>query len=653
MSPHRRQGSLFFSFLTRRTNPASSQRSSIDTQRRPLLMRRYLGLRPIHLVWTPVRHYSRSPSLSAASRDHAIHINSEKLCDDVLERLAPTFHNTGPIDIIDLYPGIGLWSRKVNELLKPRRHILLEPNEKDYLPHLQPLLDRSPNYRLLPWEPLDERKLAALFSEEYLPEQLKRVLGPQGRIQVNPSLLILANMTRHRNSYSKKIFTFLRHLESCFDQTLFHQRGLVRMISLFSAADAENVLPRKLFGRRRLAVLADATASEVIQLAGGTNESNNAALKGGDIWDRSARATAARAKNAGITTPRDRKPKPIELAPEALALRPSDIPHFKRPRQDWHNGFLELYEEYKQNAKDNPGSTKLPDPKKESLFMVQRKRLLLENRESHIIADCLEKGLAIDDVHAQLRSIMQKGKPYPVSTPELVSKLEALTSEYDAVFSQLSMLSKLRAVQHIQEVRAYNNNTDSTDCHTPLLLWDRRVAEPLRIKQEELQPPIPCGIIDFHPNPSSPMLRTLQEYTSANKSREDYLDMISLFKQLIRIISRGNATAVDRSLLHPLFPGRPVTDLVEAIPSLRKFARVTATYPPGSTIRSAKDLQLTFAEDCLSGTYLRELPISVLWDIALEWNRWPMRMITAQELWKVLGGGGVQRIEATFVSRKN
>ncbi|EFW13195.1 conserved hypothetical protein [Coccidioides posadasii str. Silveira] len=616
-------------------------------------MRRYLGLRPIHLVWTPVRHYSRSPSLSAASRDHAIHINSERLCDDVLERLAPTFHNTGPIDIIDLYPGIGLWSRKVNELLKPRRHILLEPNEKDYLPHLQPLLDRSPNYRLLPWEPLDERKLATLFSEEYLPEQLKRVLGPQGRIQVNPSLLILANMTRHRNSYSKKIFTFLRHLESCFDQTLFHQRGLGRMISLFSAADAENVLPRKLFGRRSLAGLQMQRRQKSYSLLGApmrvTMPHSREVISGIDPQEQLQLAR----RMPGSLLREIESRSPIELAPEALALRPSDIPHFKRPRQDWHNGFLELYEEYKQNAKDNPGSTKLPDPKKESLFMVQRKRLLLENRESHIIADCLEKGLAIDDVHAQLRSIMQKGKPYPVSTPELVSKLEALTSEYDAVFSQLSMLSKLRAVQHIQEVRAYNNNTDSTDCHTPLLLWDRRVAEPLRIKQEELQPPIPCGIIDFHPNPSSPMLRTLQEYTSANKSREDYLDMISLFKQLIRIISRGNATAVDRSLLHPLFPGRPVTDLVEAIPSLRKFARVTATYPPGSTIRSAKDLQLTFAEDCLSGTYLRELPISVLWDIALEWNRWPMRMITAQELWKVLGGGGVQRIEATFVSRKN
>ncbi|KMU80235.1 LOW QUALITY PROTEIN: hypothetical protein CISG_08342 [Coccidioides immitis RMSCC 3703] len=453
-------------------------------------------------------------------------------------------------------------------------------------------------------------------------------------------------MTRHRNSYSKKIFTFLRHLESCFDQTLFHQRGLVRMISLFSAADAENVLPRKLFGRRRLAVLADATASEVIQVAGGTNESNNAALKGGDIWDRSARATAARAKNAGITTPRDRKPKPIELAPEALALRPSDIPHFKRPRQDWHNGFLELYEEYKQNAKDNPGSTKLPDPQKESLFMVQRKRLLLENRESHIIADCLEKALAIDDVHAQLRSIMQKAtisREHSDSSQTRSPPLRASLPTLNALKLRAVSTSRSRATQQHRFHRLPH----------PLLLWDRRVAEPLRIKQEELQPPIPCGIIDFHPNPSSPMLRTLQEYTSANKSREDYLDMISLFKQLIRIISRGNATAVDRSLLHPLFPGRPVTDLVEAIPSLRKFARVTATYPPGSTIRSAKDLQLTFAEDCLSGTYLRELPISVLWDIALEWNRWPMRMITAQDLWKVLGGGGVQRIEATFVSRKN
>ncbi|WEW59962.1 hypothetical protein PRK78_005444 [Emydomyces testavorans] len=630
---------------------------------KPLLAARHSLRLSLQLRWTPRRPFSQSAALSVPNAQ-SIHIHNEKLCDALLDRLAPTFQPRAPLDIIDLFPGVGIWSSKVHQRLRPRRHLLLEPLEKDYAPHLRALVNSDPSYKFLPWDPLDEASINSLFSPQHLPEQLQRDLGPQGATQFNPSLLVLANMTRHRHSYSKRVFPFLRYLEACFDQSLLHQRGLVRIISIFTSSDAATILPRNLFGRRRLSVIAEAASAELVQLAGDTHESNHAAIKGEDLWQISARAAAARAKAARISTPRGRQVKPIERAPEPFVMNSRRVDYFKRPKHDWHDNYLAFLKEYQEYHKDNPDAKgNFPDREKAHRFILYRKRLLLENREAPLVAECVNKQLAIDDIQAQLRTIMHAGKPYPPNTPDLVATMDTLTSARDDIRSRLSRLSKIHVTQRVQETHALLHSTSAPPDGPPLLRWDCRPYEPLRTHPADFDPPIPCAIIDFRPDPSSLMLQTLHRYTTSSSThkpphdaRTAYLTLLSIFRQLIRPISRGPARPIDRTLLRPLFPGRPMHDLIKAVPSLEQFAKITASYAPDDGVekkkKSAETLRLEYEEDCLSDMSLRALPVAVLWDLAIEWERWPMRTVDAPELWKLLGGQGMDVIESTFTPRK-
>ncbi len=61
--------------------------------------------------------------------------------------MKPSLERHVGCDLIDIYPGAGLWSRKLHEALQPRSHILMEP-DKIYKPFLEPLLS-TPNATLV------------------------------------------------------------------------------------------------------------------------------------------------------------------------------------------------------------------------------------------------------------------------------------------------------------------------------------------------------------------------------------------------------------------------------------------------------------------------------------------------------------------------
>ncbi|KAF4535259.1 S-adenosyl-l-methionine-dependent methyltransferase [Lasiodiplodia theobromae] len=67
-------------------------------------------------------------------------IVSPALCDDILSYIGPSLEKYKNCDIVDVNPGAGLWSSKIHDFLKPRRHLLLEVDDF-YTPCLQPLLD--------------------------------------------------------------------------------------------------------------------------------------------------------------------------------------------------------------------------------------------------------------------------------------------------------------------------------------------------------------------------------------------------------------------------------------------------------------------------------------------------------------------------------
>ena len=81
-------------------------------------------------------------------RFNRIHVVNPELCHDALNRLAPSLKAHHRCDLIDVNPGVSLWSRHLHAILKPRRHILVEPELDAFGDFIRPLLqEQGSSYR--------------------------------------------------------------------------------------------------------------------------------------------------------------------------------------------------------------------------------------------------------------------------------------------------------------------------------------------------------------------------------------------------------------------------------------------------------------------------------------------------------------------------
>ncbi|KLU90871.1 hypothetical protein MAPG_09396 [Magnaporthiopsis poae ATCC 64411] len=176
-----------------------------------------------------------------------VNIVSEKLCSDVIDYMAPSLERHKGCDIIDLYPGVGLFSTALSDFLQPRSHILMEPDHLAYTPFLQPLLDR-PGTVLVPESGVVWSKLSRILTPEFLPHQVPRQPGaPPER---NDTLLVIANINF---SPKKKLGQFAslgnlllyQFIQSIAPGSLFQKYGLVRMLLWCGIEEKRTLLPPK------------------------------------------------------------------------------------------------------------------------------------------------------------------------------------------------------------------------------------------------------------------------------------------------------------------------------------------------------------------------------------------------------------------------
>ncbi|KAI5307825.1 hypothetical protein KEM55_007312, partial [Ascosphaera atra] len=138
---------------------------------------------------------------------------------DLIRRLGPSLKKHKKCDIIDIFPGTGLLSSKLHKALSPRRHLLLEPNFKNFKPFLTPLLEKSRSrYHHLDYDPFNLATYSRLFEEGHLPEQTEKA-EVDG---LNNSLLITANLTHHEPAGLSRGILFMRFMEACLDKSLFN-----------------------------------------------------------------------------------------------------------------------------------------------------------------------------------------------------------------------------------------------------------------------------------------------------------------------------------------------------------------------------------------------------------------------------------------------
>jgi transcription factor 1 len=563
--------------------------------------------------------------------------------DHIIERLAPTFDRSIPLDIVDIYPALPPWTSKIHDFLKPRTHLLVEPRQWR-LPKLQPLLDQ-PNsaFRHVPWNPFRQKELSQLFHSEFL----GATQDTSGGIRfghVNRNLLVLVNLARASRSNADNAKFFKLYFESCLHHTLMHQYGSPRLLITLLSDQTGSLLPRTLDQRRVFASFVEST-STIVQVAGVNPTSVRWHMKGADIINKSALLTAKREDDAGIRVPNGRAAAALEMAPvpnyshnERYSSRRKEIDFVPGPTKPWHKEYVEL------EKKEQEQNGKIQDAAENARLILLRKRALWEARQLRLIEDMASKQEQVDMLERKLREMKVLSETEPGNLPppdeikKIVSKIRRLTAEWDNWLPRQHPSTRFQAQNQALERRCFKGYGDEDGL--PLLQWDRRPYEPLHVSPNEFQPKYPVALLDIRPDTDSPVLRAQRE-AAKDGTESEYRSTAQVFLHLCRLMRPFGNRPIDQ-LLSLFFPSRPMAAIIRAIPSLTPVATVSVSFvQQGNTEKPT----FKFEDNCFSRHVWRELPTSVIWDIAAEWQRWPEKTVSYTELHTILGGGTVRHLD--------
>lgn len=200
------------------------------------------------------RSFSRSIVRYLAVADHST--------DDIIEYLAPSLEAYKGCTVIDVHPGACLWSSKLHEFLKPKRHILMEPETRYYDRFIHPLLEK-------PGSTYRHSELCGAHARSYwgnYNDLLNDVTmisdrphletdDPKLR-QLDTSILFTGNLWRkypiqHVTRYVDHNTLILQHMTyAALTNAIFQRNGLVRMLWWAPDATKSAIFPSNIRGKR-------------------------------------------------------------------------------------------------------------------------------------------------------------------------------------------------------------------------------------------------------------------------------------------------------------------------------------------------------------------------------------------------------------------
>ncbi|KAI0097490.1 hypothetical protein GGR51DRAFT_540833 [Nemania sp. FL0031] len=452
-----------------------------------------------------------------------LNIVGDKLCDDILSYIGPSLRRHRGCDILDIYPGAGVWSSKLHEFLKPRSHVLLEPDAELYRPFLQPLLDK-PGTRLVPKSGIIWRELSSILTPEYFPHQVI----PENPDARNDTLLVTANLAFHpkkRFLSFDSIAALVLHqfVDAIRSGTLFQRYGRVRMLIWTRTDDKLNFIPRVIQRRRRQAIDNDLLCEWIQEVCGGEAESASWFARDEAIDNASLIATVKRMQSARLFMPPGREPEGFAEAVKAVRTRAKGVvpgkkpPTFKRP-------YLEAYADLQAaNADDE---TFADDEVNVRFMNTYRWRVSSDERKAERL---LEHTKALDKIVALYK---KAGKN------NITPQIEEAEREWVEMVRELPNILA-------DEFRTYRDNLHAFRQKPPLLQWDKRQYEPMAVQPSEFFPNVPCSLIDIQPRAPHPLLRQ----TGANSNRA-----ADMFEVILGQLMHQSTQPVG-SVLDSLWPG--------------------------------------------------------------------------------------------------
>lgn len=482
-----------------------------------------------------------------------------------MERLRPTLVKHIGCDIIDISPGPGIWSAAIHNAVKPRTHVLLEPDYNIYRPHLQPLLDSDPTYKLLPKLGLSWNHFQRALSSEFLPHQVELSQDDPRIHEPNDTLLLIANVAYSPNKAYKQFPSvtplFVHQLLSASrSNTLCHKYGRVRML-IWVSDEERHILSPRVLGNRKRSTMENELTCEYIEEVACSSFVHEKGYRDNYLKLQSSIDTMERMKRAGISTPHDRQ-SVLEIQAASGAKVPLDRNSISVTRgpdvalAEMEKRFAdgEFAARLENPQRLTPGFNRTPEYYR--LNILERREL----KQVKYFVESEEQIAELKDLRTKLRNgeIQKYSIPEEqiatrshqstraIYTPEYIrlrvlrgrAKSDAnrnirhytYMQEYDAILKLQELAQQPSATEAIKEearrhtalwkekisqipheqrfsYMIHHDNKVGFHNKPPLLFWDRRRAEPLMVKANEFFPHHELALMDYQPKKLWPSLQ--------------------------------------------------------------------------------------------------------------------------------------------------
>jgi transcription factor 1 len=483
--------------------------------------------------------------------------------DDIIGYLAPSLEAYKGCTVIDVHPGACLWSSKLHDFLKPKRHILMEPEMRYYDQFIHPLLDKPgstyrhsllcgaharsywDNYRDL----LDDKTM--------IPDRPKLEADDPNLRKLDTSILFTGNLWRkypikHMTRYVDHSSLILQHMTyAALTNDIFQRDGLVRMLWWAPDSTKALVFPTNLRGKRSydMSLQMGASITEVAGVSHLENSGRKAKMDASRppemdafVAGRVRREMAER----GQVIPNSRE-HPVDLKPTTKEDDAHARDSFFKTTCTTTDDLVLAIEDYREHLVATDSllrrlKTKLPrkrainmdpsnfkDPYERHVRYQQSKDAIKSRPKDMFLNSSITASfrhvLAVDTLLRMLNleanyAAVSDTNPNRKTLKALRNKILTLNEKYDAWVEQNISMSSMKIIGYLID------DLISLEAQPPTLARDRRPYEPLQAHPHEFWPQYDLTLLDF--TPRSPDLSSpgITDRVEAAKACQEVIKII-------------------------------------------------------------------------------------------------------------------------------
>jgi mitochondrial transcription factor 1 len=507
-----------------------------------------------------------------------------QLCSDVLTRLRPSLERHRGCTLIDVNPGLGLWSEYLHKVVKPRQHILADPSKDFYKPYIEPLLRRHKNTMLTSNMGLGEILHSDhFFGKVPLKDELELMTT------VNNDILVTINLAgpSHHNLVSfrgrQDQYFWNNMWASLVDgmrDDIFH-RGLIRILAWVPDEAKYSIVPRSAEPVTHQSVQLQMIAN-VTEVAGGSVLLSEHAQK----YRRPHKLEIADLVDPGKPHPEtnlsatriDLPPLPaaVDLQPNVTTLANTD--HIAR--LPWLDRLIELDQQVME----------IDPVLHEDLELAKSSRRRAVHSKDPVIKEWLHQYSLTRTKHAayqrqldlinEQRAIEAEWRAIPSDDDPRITVLKERAAAVSAQTNKMRNTDAAGVRKHIDSYRLYDNKASH---------WCNRTYNPIVTHPREFAnaTPTTLALLDIQPRPEF-------RQTFDTEIKHSYLSHV-----LAHFCSRPATPMYE--LIESLLDGSGTDDFVATVPNLRNV-RMGGWYnlhdlrPRTLSSRLWQELALAYAE---------------------------------------------------------